>query len=257
MAWLIMSSLIQCEHLLLDLTIITVCRNAEKTIRRCLLAVSPLLHHGKFNTEHIIVDGHSTDSTLRQIELAGDHPNRRVYSEPPLGIYHAMNVGISVASGRFVLFSNADDYVNADGVLSVLESEERNAFASDVCHGLCCIHDEQGQLLRIQGTHSSVLLSGTMIEHPSTFVKLKCLKQFGCFDERYLFASDLDLMMRIKASNVSFSLLPFTVSHYFLGGASRSSAAEIERLKLLRKNKLISLPKFLHRVMKASLRHRA
>lgn len=252
-----MRSLIQCECLLIDLTIITVCRDAEKTILRCLSAVSPLLNHAKFNTEHIIVDGHSTDNTLSQIEVAGSHLNRRVYSEPPLGIYHAMNFGISVASGRFVLFSNADDYVDADGVLAVLESEKRNDFASDVCHGLCCIHDEQGQLLRIQGTHSSALLSGTMIEHPSTFVKLECLRRFGCFDERYQFASDLDLMMRMKASNVSFSLLPFTVSHYFLGGASKSSAAELERLSLLRKSKLITLPKFLHRTVKASLRNRA
>lgn len=239
-----------------DLTIITVCRNAEKTIQRCLTAVSPLLSQADFNIEHILVDGHSTDRTTQCIEAMG-MPNRRLYTRPPRGIYDAMNFGISNASGRYVLFSNADDYVEADGIRAILRAEADNDFVSEVCHGLCCIHDDQGQLLRIQGTESSALLAGNMIEHPSTLVKLECLKRFSGFNSRYLYASDLELMMRIRSAGASFRLYPFVVSHYFLGGASKSSQAERERLEILFDNKRISLPKYMHRLAKVFLRRRA
>ena len=238
-----------------DLTIITVCRNAEKTIQRCLTAVSPLLAQADFNIEHLLVDGQSTDRTAEYIE-AMDMPNRRLHSRAPRGIYDAMNFGISAASGRYVVFSNADDYVDADGIQALLRAEADNQFPSDVCHGLCCIHDDRGQLLRIQGTDSSALLVGNMIEHPSTLVKLDCLKRFGGFDERYSCASDLELMMRIRSSGASFRLYPHVVSHYFLGGASKSGQAERERLEILFKGKLISLPKYIHRLAKSFLRSR-
>ena len=48
------------------LTIITTTLNSENTIQRCLKSISPL---SKIITQHIIIDGGSTDQTIRKIKV--------------------------------------------------------------------------------------------------------------------------------------------------------------------------------------------
>ena len=54
--------------------------------------------------EHIIIDGLSKDNTLEVVK--NSKHNGPVFSEKDKGIYNAMNKGIKVAKGEFLLFLN-------------------------------------------------------------------------------------------------------------------------------------------------------
>ena len=62
--------------------------------------------------EYIIVDGASTDESLNIICQYENVPMSHFQwiSEPDSGIYQAMNKGIRMAKGEYLLFLNSGDY---------------------------------------------------------------------------------------------------------------------------------------------------
>ena len=72
------------------LSIVTVCFNSEKTIRKCIESVIPQLTD---EVEYLFIDGKSTDKTVEIISSYKKY-GVRVISEKDNGIYDAMNKGI-------------------------------------------------------------------------------------------------------------------------------------------------------------------
>lgn len=96
-------------------TIITVCRNEEKSMRRTIESV---LKQTWKSFEYIIIDGASTDGTANIVyEYANRDKRIKWYSEKDDGIYNAMNKGINRAKGEFVYFLNAGDWYYDDNIL--------------------------------------------------------------------------------------------------------------------------------------------
>ena len=87
-------------------SIITVCFNSDKTIYDTLESVNTQTWG---NLEHIIIDGGSKDKTLEIIKSHGKRVSK-IISEKDEGIYHAMNKGISIATGDVIGFLNSDDF---------------------------------------------------------------------------------------------------------------------------------------------------
>lgn len=94
-------------------SIVTVCRNAEKTIERTIRSVIAQTYPNK---EFVVIDGASSDGTRAILEKYRDKIDV-VVSEPDKGIYDAMNKGVSRATGDYVIFINADDYFYDDRAL--------------------------------------------------------------------------------------------------------------------------------------------
>ena len=87
------------------LSIITVTWNAASVIVPTLESVRQQSWH---DFEHIIVDGASTDDTLALVHAHGLE-RTRILSERDKGLYDAMNKGIGLARGRYLMFLNAGD----------------------------------------------------------------------------------------------------------------------------------------------------
>src|SRR5260370_29878005 len=92
------------------ITIITVVRNGAATLADCIQSV---VRQRYPNLEHIIVDGASTDGTQDVIRGFEGRIARWV-SEPDQGIYHAMNKATRMATGDWVLFLGAHDWLASD-----------------------------------------------------------------------------------------------------------------------------------------------
>ena len=95
-------------------SIITVVLNGAATIAATLDSVRA---QRQVAIEHVIIDGASTDGTLNIIK-AYQHDQLRWISEPDQGIYDAMNKGVALAQGEWLLFLGADDVLADPNVLA-------------------------------------------------------------------------------------------------------------------------------------------
>ena len=100
------------------ISIITVTFNAAKVVEKTIQSVVSQTYD---RLEYLIIDGASKDDTMDIVDRYRDQIERRgrIVSEPDKGLYDAMNKGVRLASGEWVLFMNADDefvdpYVVAD-----------------------------------------------------------------------------------------------------------------------------------------------
>jgi glycosyltransferase involved in cell wall biosynthesis len=89
------------------ISIIVVTLNAEKYLERCITSI---LNQTYSNIQLIVIDGGSTDGT---VDILKKYNNVIYYwiSEPDAGIYNAMNKGLNKASGDWIYFLGADDYL--------------------------------------------------------------------------------------------------------------------------------------------------
>lgn len=96
------------------ISIITVCFNSAKYIGDNITSVDGQDYP---NIEHIFIDGSSTDNTVSIIKnmVRGNH---KLISEPDLGIYNAMNKGIGLASGKYLIFLNSDDMFSDNNIIT-------------------------------------------------------------------------------------------------------------------------------------------
>ena len=82
----------------MKISIITVCYNAEDTIKDTLESV---LKQTYKNYEYLIIDGKSTDNTLKIIKEYESQflGKMKIISEKDKGLYDAMNKGVKNATG--------------------------------------------------------------------------------------------------------------------------------------------------------------
>ena len=106
----------------LRISVITVCLNASKTIEQTILSI---INQTYDNIEYIIIDGVSTDGTLDIIKKY-ESKISLCQSEPDNGIYDAMNKGLKLATGDFLIFMGADDVFYNENVIYKVASEIDN-----------------------------------------------------------------------------------------------------------------------------------
>lgn len=83
--------------------------NAEKTLRKC---ISSVLSQSFTSWELILSDDGSTDNSLDICcSIAKEYDMVKVLSSPHIGVSHARNVAIDIASGQYLCFIDADDVV--------------------------------------------------------------------------------------------------------------------------------------------------
>ncbi len=214
------------------LTVITVCRNAGEKID---LTASSIAVQGPGDYEWLVIDGASTDDTVRRAEawrgrMAG---TVRIVSEPDQGIYDAMNKGLRLARGRWVHFLNADDvYVNPEVLRCVLAFlrvqpeavlaaygrvrfvDRRHGFAEEVAAGHRLL-----DFARSQAPH-----------HQGLFVRTEAARRAGGFAERFGPAADIALTAALRGrGDDTFMAVPGFVVDFALGGVSEAPDVGLKR----------------------------
>lgn len=112
-------------------SIVTVTYNVEKTIKETIGSVANQTYD---NIEYIIVDGGSLDETLNIIASNSAYVSNYI-SESDNGIYDAMNKGLDMATGDYVLFLGADDVLYSPTVIeqvSKLMTSKDNVYYGNV-----------------------------------------------------------------------------------------------------------------------------
>jgi glycosyltransferase involved in cell wall biosynthesis len=205
-------------------SIITVVFNGEKTIRETIESV---LIQDYTSLEYIIIDGNSSDSTIKIIESFGERISDFV-SEPDLGIYDAMNKGISRASGDIIGLLNADDIYDSPQVISEVV-QKFTASGVDAVYG---------DLLYVDATNlnsvrrnwkagmykSGSFLWGWMPPHPTFFIRRNWYQRYGNYRLDLGSAADYELMLRmVHKHQAKLAYIPRVLVRMRAGGISNTS----------------------------------
>lgn len=96
------------------ITIVTVTYNCVSILEETIRSVAGQDYPDK---EYIVIDGASTDGTVDLIKK-NERAITRWQSQPDAGIFDAMNKGLALATGEWIIFMNAGDLFYAPHTLS-------------------------------------------------------------------------------------------------------------------------------------------
>ena len=199
-------------------SIVTVTFNSVDTIRDTIESV---LLQNYPSIEHIIIDGGSTDSTMKVIK--SHYPNLdHVVSESDKGIYDAMNKGLDIATGDIICFLNSDDRYSSYSVLSEvvtkMQEDSLEALISDVAF----VKDGvTARWYRSKNFTPERLAWGWMPAHPGLFLRKHVVDRVGRFKNDYKIAGDYEYIIRaFYGQNLKYQHLPKILVKMQLGGAS-------------------------------------
>ena len=169
------------------------------------------------NFQHIIIDGNSTDGTkdyLKSHEL--DHLTK--VSEKDKGIYDAMNKGIKLANGEWIIFMNAGDTFSDESVLKEFIGKN---FKSDIIYGNCLIKYDNGFERTSKPKPLYKLWKGMSFSHQTVFIKSKLIKQ-TLFDLSYKYCSDFNQIYSFYLNQKTFTYWNKKIANIEAGGISDS-----------------------------------
>ena len=197
------------------ISIITVCYNEPNLEATCESVVAQT----EQNFEWIVIDGGSDEKTQR-IWQKYRHRINKFVSEKDSGIYNAMNKGIRMATGEYLLFLNAGDALeDAEVIDNIIKMKlDRDIVYGDVRPV------GRGDGKRVQTFPDFIERSYWIrhtICHNATFVKKSLFDEFGLYDETLRIVADwkkwLELFLLRKCSYKHISL---TVTRFDENGIS-------------------------------------
>jgi glycosyltransferase involved in cell wall biosynthesis len=210
----------------MKISIITVCLNAKDTIESTFLSVFSQTYK---NVELIVIDGASNDGTLDIIEKYKERISHFV-SEPDKGIYDAMNKGIMLATGDFLIFLNANDVFYDEYVLEkVANTLNENPEAKFLFGNAEYISTDkqESQILSYDNIKNDFSIIFDNICHQSVFYRKSLFEEFGLYSEQFKIYSDWDFNIKCLAENkVKIIYLPLIICKFQLGGACSNSNSE-------------------------------
>ena len=197
------------------LTVVTICRNVRDELERTMNSV---LASGFADMEYLIVDGASTDTTVDFLESL-DQPAVRYVTEPDLGIADAMNKGIRLAKGTWIMHLHAGDLL-LPGVLSGAMSRVQNEDADVFCSPI--VKNEQYGVVLYDATPDR-LETESSVPHPGVIARTDAWRSLGGFDSAYRNAMDYDLFLRARLAGMRFFVLREPLAEMAWGGQSEQS----------------------------------
>ncbi len=224
---------------MIKFSIITCTYNASEVLQRTLDSV---MSQTWGQIEHIIVDGASKDSTIAMTEAyrrrsAEDDTEHDIIikSEPDRGLYDAMNKGLQLATGDYVVFLNAGDVLPTDETLENISNdvnERSDGRLPAVLYGDTNIVDNNGELLRPRRLAPPDNLTwrsfkhGMLVCHQAFYVRTDIAKAEP-YNLKYRFSADVDWCIRVmkhaEKEGLPLLRLPEVVVNYLDGGMTNKN----------------------------------
>ncbi len=171
-------------------SIITICRNSEKTI---LKTIESVINQTYKNIEYIVIDGLSEDNTISEINKYKSKISE-IIIEKDDGIYDAFNKGLKKCSGDLIGFVNSDDILlpNAIEILVNYHNKYRDMdfFFGAVKKHWAILHGyKPWKIFYTWGFYSS--------HSTGFFIKRHAAKKVGYYNTKYKYSADYDYFYRM------------------------------------------------------------
>lgn len=196
----------------MKVSIITATYNSDKTLEKCLESVAK--QTAIRDIEHIVIDGLSSDNTLR---IASNFPHvKNITSTKDRGIFHAFNRGVECSSGDIIYFLGSDDFLHDNNVISDVISYFKDPLVDYVLARVLCFFDDSDQkwltdsLLDREGAHPC---------HQGFFCRKVLFEKIGLFSECFKIIAD-SFFMKYAIANFNGLHVDRTVACFRQGGIS-------------------------------------
>ena len=213
---------------MIRITYVTITYNAAAVLQPTLDSV---LQQDYPHIVHLIIDGASTDDTLKQVDdyiarsnAAENGHSVQVTSEPDKGIYDAMNKGLRSADGDYVCFLNAGDFLPSSDTASKIAQQVAAAGGLPaVLYGDTDIVDGEGRFLhhrRLAPPENLTWRSfrqGMLVCHQAFYARTDFAIATP-YNEQYRYSADVDWCIRVmkaaEKENVPLLNLKMVVANY-------------------------------------------
>ncbi|GAA4097902.1 glycosyltransferase family 2 protein [Mucilaginibacter panaciglaebae] len=216
------------------LSVITVVYNNAADIERTLLSV---INQTYQHIEYIVIDGASTDGTLQIIEKYKEKIAMLV-SEPDKGIYDAMNKGLGLATGDYMIFMNsADEFYATDTVANVFATTPN----ADIYYGETEMIGVNNKSLGQRRHKAPENFSwrdfkyGMSISHQAIYIKRSLVK---AYDPKYQLSADIDWILNAAKKAKTIVNVHQYVAKYKVGGMSKFKHRQslVERFDIMKRH---------------------
>lgn len=222
------------------ISIIIPTKNAEKHIKKC---IGSILSQSLESYEILVVDYKSTDKTKRIVSKF-DSPKVKWIEHEESGIYSAMNKGVIGASGEWILFLGADDFLSNSTVLYNLFLENTS---TDLILGKVQNINRHSNNIRevYQNNLSKSLFWRNTIHHQGIIYNKEILMK-NPFNTSYNILADYDLNLKLLNKRITFTYKDILISQSNAGGVSKDFTKKLykEELKLKKEH----LPKWAYTI---------
>lgn len=198
------------------ISVITVTFNAAKVVEKTIQSVVSQTYD---KLEYLIIDGASKDNTMDIVDHYRGQIERfgRVLSEPDKGLYDAMNKGVRLATGDWILFMNADDvFADKDVVADVAAFIQTHPEADALCGDALVIYEygTYPQVSKPEELHRRMSVS-----HQTTFVRTERLREHP-FNTQYRFAADYEQLSSLWLNGCHFVHMDRTIARLEMRGGT-------------------------------------
>lgn len=190
------------------ITVITVCFNCKKEIEKTILSV---LRQNFNNYEYIIIDGGSNDGTVNILKKYEKKVNALI-SEPDRGVFDAMNKGLKIAHGQWIIFMNSGDYFYSNN--SLQNAAQYLSPSYYIVYGNT--EYRRRDYKRIEVALAIKYLEKNMPTcHQSFLVKTDKAREIG-FQTKYRYAADYNMIYKLykKYGPQHICHIPIVISSY-------------------------------------------
>lgn len=217
----------------MKISVITVTYNAEKYVERTLKSVASQCFEKGDEAEHLVVDGMSKDDTLK---LVAAYNHVRCVSEPDKGLYDAMNKGLQLAKGDYLVFLNAGDVLFDSKTLQRVIDTARRTCAEDkskqlpaVVYGQTMHVDDDNHMIDMRHYWAPEILTvgsfweGMLVCHQSFYVRTDIAREIK-YDLQWRLSADYDWCIRVlkmgEKMKLSNANTRYILTRYLEGGIS-------------------------------------
>lgn len=215
-------------------SIITVSYNAASTLPATLASVREQTCR---LYEYILIDGASADNTVKLASESGIEP-MTIISEMDKGIYDAMNKGLGIATGDYVIFLNAgDSFHNAHTLQLIADAIMDNDYPG-IVYGQTQIVDSSRK--RIGDRHLTApadltldsFKNGMVVCHQAFIVLRKLVDNY---DTRYRFSADYEWCIRCLQRSQRNCYIDRILIDYLSEGVTTANhrASLLERFRIM------------------------
>lgn len=221
-------------------SIITVCFNSDRTIEKTLQSV---LRQQYRDYEYFIVDGASSDNTvsiIKNYELLFEGRLHWI-SEKDSGIYDAMNKGLRLTDGDYVVFLNADDQMMEESLSTVSSAIMSDYGNHRIYYGdsISAYQNGENMVTKVKEAFPLITMKtlgcGMGVVHQCMYTEREVFDEVGAFNLKYRVGADWDFLIRCVKAGIALKYIREPLCIFLTTGVSQNNH-HAERHQIRRDN---------------------